>query len=172
MIKDERLISEQRGEHMRGISDIFQAIEGIDENGEVKAICCLMVEERLDDIGLTPKVEKVAYMQDASVKVSLTSDLAVVDLGYEGYEDYDYRQALELCREFAAMTDACGLGKEPDSDPSLILCITPKRGGNFYLMGMDAVWSSISKKPEKMCDGIQLTFVREKFGTYKFRREQ
>lgn len=156
---------------MRGISDIFQAIEGIDENGEVKAICCLMVEERLDDIGLTPKVEKVAYMQDASVKVSLTSDLAVVDLGYEGYEDYDYLQTLELCREFTAMTNACESGKKPDSDPSLILYITPKRGGNCYLMGMDAVWSSIPKKPEKMCDDIRLTFVREKFGIYNYRKE-
>lgn len=75
---------------MRENRDVFQAIEGTDENGVARAVCCLMVERRFRDMRLTPEVQKIAYIQDASVSVSLTRDFVVVDLRFENYVDYDY----------------------------------------------------------------------------------
>ena len=123
---------------MRGSNNIFQAVEGIDENGKVKAICCLMIEKRFGDMELTPEVQKFAYMQDTCVRVDLTRDFAVVDLIFGSNADYDYLQALELYKDFTTLTDACEVTEKRDSDPSLILYITPKGEDDFFLMGTDA----------------------------------
>lgn len=128
---------------MRGSNDIIRAIEGIDEDSEVKAICCLMVEKRFGDMELTPEVQKFAYMQNACVRVDLTRDIAVVDLIFRDNTDYDYLWALELCREFTALTDACEVSEKRDSDPSLILYVTPKGEDDFFVMGMNALPISI-----------------------------
>lgn len=148
---------------MEGFNDIFQAIEGIDENGEVKAICCLLIEKKFEDMRSKPKIQKIVYLWNANVKVSLTSDFVVVDLGFGGYTDYDYLKALELCREFTDMTDVCEFGEKPDSDLSLILSITPKGEYDFSLMGRDAAWSFVPEKTEGMCNAIRLVFVKKKF---------
>ena len=155
-----------------GSRDIFQTIEGMDENGEAKAICCLIVERKIGDREQTSEIENLAYMQNASVKVSLTRDLAVVDLCFESHEDYDYQQTLELCKEYNAMTDTCELKKNPNSNLSLILYVTPKREYDFFLMGVDAVWKLIPKKSGESSNVIRFAFVSEKFGACGFEGRQ
>ena len=154
---------------MEGNKDLFEAIEGSDENGEAKAVCCLMIEKKFQDTNITPEIQKVSYMVDANVTVSLTSDFAMVDLIFDSYVDYDYLQTGELCREYTAMTDARNLAE--DSELSLVLSITPKGDYDFFWMGMDAAWSFMPERPEGMCNIIRLIFVREKFGAYAFGEE-
>lgn len=151
---------------MVGSRDIFQVIREISENGKIKASCCLMVEKGLQDMRMTPKIHKLAYMQNASVIVRLIGNFAVVDLSFEGCADYDYLRALELCREYTDMTDACEFEEKIDSDQSLILYMTPNGNYDLFLMGMDAAWKLIPKKLEERRRSIRLIFARENFGTY------
>ena len=149
--------------------DLFEAIEGVDENGEARAVCCLMIEKKFQDTNVSPEIQKIAYMMDARVTVSLTSDFAVVDLTFDSYVDYDYIQAGDLCKEYTAMTDARYLAE--DSELSLVLSITAKGDYEFFWMGMDAAWSFMPERPEGMCNIIRLIFIREKFGAYAFGEE-
>ena len=151
---------------MEGSRDIFQKVKEVGENGKVKARCCLMIEKRFEDTELSPKIQKLVYVQNASVKVSQTSDFAVVDLSFENCTDYDYLRTLELGREFTEMTDACEFVEKSNSDLSLILYMTPNGNHDYFLMGMDATWKLIPKKWEERRRSIRLIFARENFGTY------
>ena len=147
--------------------DIFQVIKEIGENGKVKARCCLMIEKKFEDTELSPKIQKLVYVQNASAKISQTSNFAVVDLSFENCTDYDYLRTLELCRKFTEMTDACEFVEKSNSDLSLILYMTPNGNYDFFLMGMDAAWKLIPKKLEGRRSAIQLIFSKEKFGSYE-----
>ena len=152
---------------MEGRQDIFQTIKEVGENGKVNARCCLMIEKRFGDTGLSPKIQKLVYVQNTSAKVTQTSDFTVLDLSFESCTDYDYLRALELCREFTDMTDTCEFEEKTNSDLSLILYMTPNGNYDFFLMGMDAAWKLIPKKLEGRRSAIQLIFAKEKFGTYE-----
>ena len=140
---------------MEGSSDTFLAT------------CCLTVEKWFGYMGQTSEIAKLAYIRNVNVRIRLTRDYVVVDLGFEDTEDYDYLQALELCREFTPMTDARKLEEKTSSDLSLVLFITPKGGYDFLLMGVDGTWSLIPENPEEMCRTIQLVFARKKFKMYE-----
>ena len=162
-----KIIAELKGEYMEERRDIFQIIKEIGENGKIKASCCLMVEKGLGDVDMTPKIHKLAYMQNASVIVRLIGNFAVVDLSFEDCADYDYLRALELCREFTDMTDACEYEEKTNSDHSLILYMTPNGKYDFFLLGMDAAWKLIPKKLKERRNAIRMIFTRENFGTYE-----
>lgn len=156
---------------MEGIRDIFQEVEGIDESGEARALSCLMIEKRFADASAAPVVRDLVYMQDACVSISLTSDFAVVDLAFENHVDYEYLQAGELCRKYTTNTDVRSLAVNTDGELSLVLSVTPKGEYDLFLMGMDAAWCFMPKKPEELCSVIRLIFLREKFGVYEFTKE-
>lgn len=132
-----------------------------------QATCCLTVEKWFGYMGQTSEIAKLAYIRNASVKVRLTRDYVVVDLGFEDSDEFDYLQALELCKEFTPVTDDCKLEENTSSDLSLVLFITPKGEYDFLLMGVDGTWSFIPENPEEMCRTIQLIYVRKKFKIYK-----
>lgn len=81
---------------MEDMENIYQRVVGTDENGEAKAICCLMIEKRQERDGVGPIVQELAYMLDACVAVSFTEDFAVVDLVFEDNLDYEYLPKLYI----------------------------------------------------------------------------
>ena len=56
---------------MEGFRDIFQAIEGTDENGEVKAISCLLIEKEFEDMESAPEIQKLIFLSGKSSGLSL-----------------------------------------------------------------------------------------------------
>lgn len=156
---------------MEDMENIYQRVVGTDENGESKAICCLMIEKRQEGAGAGPVVQELAYMLDACVAVSFTGDFVVVDLVFEDNLDYEYLQAGELCRRYSDMADVRCLADHADGEMSLVLSLVAKGEYEVFLTGLDAAWCFMPRVPEGVCSVIRLIFLREKFGEYEFTNE-
>lgn len=156
---------------MEDMENIYQRVVGTDENGEAKAICCLMIEKRQEGTGAGPVVQELAYMLDACVAISITCDFAVVDLVFEDNQDYEYLQAGELCRRYSDMADVRCLADHADGELSLVLSLVAKGEYEAFVTGLDAAWCFMSRVPEGVCSVIRLIFLREKFGEYEFTNE-
>jgi hypothetical protein len=156
---------------MEDMENIYQRVVGTDENGEARAICCLMIEKRQERDGVGPVVQELAYMLDACVAVSFTEDFAVVDLFFEDNLDYEYLQAGELCQRYSDMADVRCLADYADGELSLVLSLVAKGEYEVFLTGLDAAWSFMPQEPEGVCSVIRLIFMRGKFGVYEFVKE-
>ena len=144
--------------------EILQKLEGVDELGEVRALCSVSVQMEMSET--EPEVISSAFTKDAVVSFYLTPSWVSVDLKFSDHLDFDLFQMVQVCKEYSEKnrTDA---GLQSD----LVLSICPKGEYEQFIIGRNGFWSLMAESVEKHCDIIRFIFPREQFGVYEFAEE-
>ena len=149
------------------VMEIIQKIEGLDEMGEVKAMCNVSIQRDVPE--QEPEVLGSAFTMDAVVSVYLTPVWVAVDLQFMDRLDYDLFQMVQVCREYSEiLREEC---VENDIQPILVLSIAPAGEYEQFVIGRNGFWSLMSEKLEEYCDTLRFIFPREQFGAYELSEE-
>lgn len=92
---------------MVDIAEYFKAIEGVDENGEPKAVATLQNQAfTADALGhVTNRVIDEASTTSAEVRFVLSNGIVVVALTFEDFDDIEYIRMKAVCEDFLRKTN-------------------------------------------------------------------
>lgn len=141
--------------------EILQKLEGVDELGEVKALCSVSIQREMPES--EPDVISTAFTKDAVVSFYLAPSWVAVDLRFSDHLDFDLFQMVQVCKEYSGK-----IGTDSGLRSDLVLSICPKGEYEQFIIGRNGFWCLMAESVEKRCDTIRFLFPREQFGVYEF----
>ena len=147
-------------------NDVYNAIEGYDENQSPLSITSLSLKVYKKDMNIFVSTNEIAT-ENAIIRLKPVENNMQVSLHFSSHLDSDLRLMWTLFKSYEAMLNS--LTENSNDIPLLTLSIVPKKyNGEYFASAKVPLYCNLqSSAPGLQVDTISLVFNADDFGIYK-----